>query len=182
MELAVAERYERRPMSRHEFDRLPDGVRAEYVDGIALMSPPASGDHNGIGGELYVLLRQAFPGAVVRYERGLALPTGTLRIPDIAVQRSRDDEVWSTDPPVLVAEVLSPSTRGEDLFHKPDDYRLAGIEQYWIVDGAARTLTVLVNAGDHWDIGLNLTDDDPTGSVEVADLGAVELDLAALLA
>ena len=182
MEPLLVERLERRPMSRADFDRLPEGVRAEYVDGVALVSPPSRGDHNGIGGEIYFLLRQAFPTMVVRYERGLVLPTGSLRVPDLAVQRVRDDELWSPEVPVLVVEVLSASTRTEDLFHKPDDYRRSGIAQYWIVDGAARTLTVLVNAGEHWDIGLSLTDEIPTGSVEVADLGPVELDLTALLA
>ncbi|WP_436702058.1 Uma2 family endonuclease [Nocardioides sp. BYT-33-1] len=182
MDPLLAERLERRPMSRADFDRLPDGVRAEYVAGVALVSPPSSGDHNGVGGELYVLLRAAFPTMVVRYDRGLSLPTGTLRVPDLAVQRQRDDELWSPEVPVLVVEILSPSTRDEDLFHKPDDYRGSGIQQYWIVDRAARTLTVLVNAGEHWDIGLSLTDERPTGSVEVADLGSVDLDLSALLA
>ncbi|HWJ66485.1 MAG TPA: Uma2 family endonuclease [Nocardioides sp.] len=181
MELAYAERFERRAMPREEFEQLPEQVRAEYVDGVALMSPPSTGDHNGVAGEIYVVLRQAFPDAVVRYERGLALPTGTRRIPDIAVQRIRDDELWSPEVPVLVVEVLSASTRDEDLFHKPDDYRRSGITQYWIVDRTARTLTALVNAGDHWDIGLSLTDDEPTGAIQVADLGTVELDLSALL-
>ena len=182
MELTFAERFERRAMSREEFDRLPDGVRAEWVDGVALLSPPASGDHNGVGLEIAVTLRQAFPGTIIRYERGLDLPTGTLRIPDLAVQRVRDDKHWSPEVPVLVVEILSPSTRTEDLFRKPDDYRLAGVQQYWIVDRTARTLTALVNAGERWDIGLSLTDDQPTGSVTVADLGTVELDLDALLA
>lgn len=182
MEVGFAARFERVAMPRHEFDRLPREVRAEYADGVALVSPPASGDHNGIGGEVYLALRLAFPSAVVRYERGLALPTGTLRIPDIAVQLVRDDAVWSANIPVLVAEVLSPSTRSEDLFRKTDDYLRSGISQYWIVDDAARTLTVLANAGEHWDIALTLSDDAPTATVEVADLGTVDLDLSDLLA
>ncbi|MCR1785086.1 Uma2 family endonuclease [Nocardioides carbamazepini] len=182
MDVAYAERFERIPMSRAEFDQLPEKVRAEYVDGVALVTPPARGDHNGVGLELAIVLRQAFPDAIVRYDRGVELPTGTLRIPDVAVQIVRDDEAWSPNLPVLVVEILSRSTRSEDLFRKTDDYRRSGIQQYWIVDRAARTLAVLVNAGEHWDIGLSLTDDSPTGSIEVADLGGVELDLTALLA
>ena len=181
MDVAHAERYERTPMSRAEFERLPDTVRAEYVDGVALVSPPARGEHQNVGVNLAVALRQAFPTAFLTYERGLALPTGSLRIPDLAVQRDRDDDVWSTNLPVIVVEILSGSTRNEDLFRKADDYRRAGIAQYWIVDRAEPSLTVLVNASDHWEIGLALTDADPTGSIDVADLGELTLDLSVLL-
>ncbi|GAA4818118.1 Uma2 family endonuclease [Nocardioides caeni] len=182
METIYPTRFERRPMSRAEFDRLPEKVRAEYVDGVALMSPPARGDHNGVGLEIAIALRQAFPEAIVRYDRGVDLPTGSLRVPDVAVQVVRDDDVWSPNLPVLVVEILSRWTRAEDLYRKTDDYRLSGIAHYWIVDRTARTLTVLINAGDRWEIGLSLTDDEPTGAVAVTDLGSIELDLSALLA
>ncbi len=181
MDQPTLERLERTPMSRADFDALPDGVRAEYVDGVAIVSPPARGRHQGVGVNLLVALRAALPGTFITYERGLALSTGTLRIPDLAVQRVGDDEHWSPEIPVLVVEILSPSTRDEDLFRKASDYQRAGIGQYWVVDRVARTLTVLVNAGVHWDIGLALTEERPTGSITVSDLGEVELDLSALL-
>lgn len=182
MEIAQVERFERRGMSREEFDRLPEKVRAEYVDGLAILSPPSTGGHNDVGLEVALVLRQAFPAMVVRYERGFELPTGALRVPDVAMQRHRADDHWSPEVPVLVVEILSPATRDEDLFRKTDDYLRSGIAQYWIVDRSARTLTVLANAGDHWEVGLSLSDDEPTGAVEVVDLGSVELDLTALLA
>lgn len=182
METAWVERFERRTMSPEEFDRLPEQVRAEYVDGVALMSPPSAGGHNALGVRLAGLLGRTLPDTFVTYERGLALPTGTLRIPDLAVQREPDDDVWSRQVPLLVVEILSPSTRDEDLFRKTDDYRRAGIAQYWIVDRAVRTLTVLVNAGEEWDIAFTLSDEAPTASIDVADLGTVDLDLSDLLA
>lgn len=182
MEQPTLDRLERVPMSRADFDALPDEVRAEYVEGVALVSPPARGAHQDVGATVLVILRQALPGATVRSEPGFALPSGSLRVPDLAVQRVRDDEHWSPEVPVLVVEILSPSTRDEDLFRKTNDYRRAGIGQYWVIDRLARTLTVLVNAGEHWDIALALTDERPTGSIAVADLGEVELDLSAVLA
>lgn len=182
VELAYVERFERRNMSRAEFDRLPEKVRAEYVDGVALMSPPSTGGHNATGLNVAVALRAALPGTFITYERGVELPTGALRIPDLAVQHHGSDDQWSPEVPVLVVEILSPSTRDEDLFRKTDDYLRSGIAHYWIVDRSARTLIVLVNVGDRWEVGLSLSDDDPTGTIEVADLGSVELDLTALLA
>lgn len=182
MEIAYVERFERRVMSREAFDRLPEKVRAEYVDGVAIMSPPSAGGHNATGLNVAVALRAAFPGTFITYERGVKLPTGALRIPDLALQRHGGDDHWSPEVPVLVVQILSPSTRDEDLFRKTDDYLRSGIAQYWIIDRSARTLTVLVNAGDRWEVGLSLSDDEPTGKVEVADLGSVDLDLTALLA
>jgi Uma2 family endonuclease len=94
---------------------------------------------------------------------------------------SRDDEHWSNESPVLIAEVLSPSTRHEDIFHKSDDYRLAGVERYWIVDREAGELTARCNAGEGWDTILELDEKTPRGEVTVADLGTVALDLDQLL-
>lgn len=182
MEHTTLERMERREMSREEFDALPLTVRAEYVDGVAIMTPPSTGDHNAVGFEIAMALRAAFPDAFVRYERGLELPSGTLRIADVAVQTTRDDMTWSTHVPAVVVEILSPTTQREDLFRKTDDYRRAGIEQYWIVDRLQRQLTVLGNQGDGWETLLELDERSPRGAVTVADLGIVELDLAALLA
>lgn len=182
MDLAYAEHFERRAMSREEFDQLPEHVRAEYVDGMALMSPPSAGGHQDVALNVAIALRQALPRSVVRCEAGFALPSGTLRIPDVSVQRVRDDEHWSRQVPVVVVEILSSSTRDEDLFRKTDDYRRAGIDQYWLVDRAVRTLTVLVNAGERWDNAFTLTDDAPSASIDVADLGTVDLDLSDLLA
>lgn len=72
-------------MSRQEFDVLPGTVRAEYVGGVAIVSPPASIPHNLVSARLVRLLTDALPG-------------------------------------LLVVEVLSPSTWGEDLVRKPVDY------------------------------------------------------------
>ena len=46
--------------------------------------------------------------------------------------------------PAFVVEVLSPSTRGKDLLTKRDLYERSGIDEYWIVDPAERTVRVLV--------------------------------------
>lgn len=182
METAWVERFERRAMSPEEFDGLPEQVRAEYVDGVALMSPPSAGGHQDVALNVAMTLRRALPQSTVRCEAGFALPSGTLRIPDVSVQRVRDDQHWSHELPIVVVEILSSSTRGEDLFRKTVDYRKSGVEQYWIVDRAVRTLTVLVNVGDEWDIAFTLSDDAPTASIDVADLGTVDLDLSDLLA
>ncbi len=79
-----ATRLERRPMSREEFDALPEGVRAEYVGGVALMSPPPHDRHNAVGFRLARLLSDALPGVEVLYEVGIEM-AHSLRIADVAV-------------------------------------------------------------------------------------------------
>lgn len=171
---------ERRPMSLEEFDALPEGIRAEYVDGIAIVSPTPTGGHQDVEVEIAFALRRAFPDAVVRIEAGIELPWGTRRVPDVMMKHVRDDVPWSTALPDVVVEVLSPLTRNEDLFRKSLDYLRAGIPQYWIADRAAHVLTVLRGTGSDWTIALELDAGSPGGEVEVEGLGVVALDLAEL--
>lgn len=49
--------------------------------------------------------------------------------------------------PDLVIEVLSPGTRRRDLTRKRSLYEDRGVNEYWLVDAHARTVTVLRRAG-----------------------------------
>lgn len=177
-----SERLERIPMSREEFDALPENVRAEYVNGIAIVTPPARHTHNRRYFNLAVALDQALPDLYVVTEAGLELTETRLRIPDIAVMPLLEDKHWSDATPVLVAEVLSRSTRSEDLLRKPIDYLRAGISQYWVLDPEHRTLTVLgADRDGSWETLLELDAEHPVGEVAVGEHGQVPLDLGALL-
>ena len=175
---------ERRRMSRADFDALPREVRAEYVHGVALMSPPANHGHQFLATWIAAFLTQALPEFYVSREAGLDLGD-SLRIPDIVVYATFDEELggteWAQVPPVLVVEVLSRTTRSEDLIRKPEEYLRAGIAHYWIVDRKARTLTALTAGDDGWSVMLELDDDHPTGEFEVTGHGRVTLDLTTLL-
>ena len=58
-------------------------------------------------------------------------------VPDTVILESR--------PPLLIVEILSPSTRSEDRIVKRAKYRTEGLAWYWIVDLDALTLEVLQN-------------------------------------
>jgi Uma2 family endonuclease len=65
---------------------------------------------------------------------------------------ARDRESETQEYPThaeLVMEVVSGSSsdRKRDLVEKREDYAAAGIPEYWIVDPAERTITVLALAG-----------------------------------
>lgn len=175
------ESVERRPMSLDEFLGLPEGIRAEYVDGVAIVSPPPELSHQVVAGRLIVALATALTGLDVLPEAGLHTVREGHRIPDVMALRRVGEGVWAEEPPVVAVEILSPSTRAEDLFRKPDEYRETGVEQYWIVDRDQSSLTVLGNVGATWDVVLELDADHPRGEVQVGEYGVVVLDLGALL-
>jgi Uma2 family endonuclease len=54
--------------------------------------------------------------------------------PDILVVRSDLPGPKVTEPPVLVVEILSPSSRLIDLNLKRARYERAGVPSYWVVD------------------------------------------------
>jgi len=44
---------------------------------------------------------------------------------------------------ILAVEILSPSTRRKDLFLKRSKYQDAGVQNYWIIEPAAPSITAL---------------------------------------
>jgi Uma2 family endonuclease len=61
-------------MSWEEFLALPDDVRAEWVDGEAVVSPPVSADHGGAVIRLGSVLLTALPELLVVTEVGRCCP------------------------------------------------------------------------------------------------------------
>ena len=51
--------------------------------------------------------------------------------------------------PDLVAEVLSPATRGNDLGPKREQYLGAGVKELWLVDPAAREVVTITRSSTH---------------------------------
>ncbi|MFJ9316556.1 Uma2 family endonuclease [Pimelobacter simplex] len=180
-------RLERRAMSRAEFEALPREVRAEYVDGVALMSPPAPHAHQYAELRVARLIADALPQLRVGTEMGIDLGR-SLRVADVAAYATTDDdgdgdgdEVWGRVPPVLVVEVLSRTTRSEDLIRKPREYLRGGIAHYWILDRTTPALTALTARDDEWEVVLELDAERPRGTVEVVGHGHVDVDLLALV-
>lgn len=130
-----------------DLERLPDdGNRYETLHGELLVTPLPSNAHQGLAAELvYELIRWArqTEGFAVRAPGGVYIsPTSWLE-PDIAVYPvSRYSTVPWRDlpPPVLVVEVLSPSTRTRDRHRKRPAYLAHGVSEVWMVDRHQRRL------------------------------------------
>ncbi len=122
------------------------GMHYQVIDGAIVVNPPASFQHEDVVGSLFVSLRAAAPPAVVVLGSnfGFFYEAGSFVLADVTVARRsdcRDDGIHV--PPLLMVEVLSPSTRHFDLTRKREIYEQAGVPSYWLIDPVAQTLTVL---------------------------------------
>lgn len=123
-----------------DVDALPeDGTRWELVDGVPRAMPPARMRHQQAQRRLANALEAAAPAGLLVVECvGVILASDQRPIPDLVVIRdSGDDEETYNFPAeqvVLVAEIVSRSSRSDDRFRKPAQYALAGIPCYLRVE------------------------------------------------
>lgn len=168
-------------MSWEDFLDLPHPPKAEWVNGEAVIDgAPVVFSHGDALGRLFVLLAPLFPDHFLVTEVGLWLPRNRLRAPDLMMVTGRPDGDWVTAAPVLVAEVLSPSTRSEDTIRKSMEYAQGGAGQYWVVDPDLRAIDVWGNADGEWELLARLDERHPTAEVELAGV-LVPLDLRQVL-
>lgn len=130
-----------------DLEALPyDGNRYEILHGELLVTPLPSTGHQGAAARLLVILanwcrqhtgwRYLSPG-------GVYISETTWLEPDVAVYASPEflNLPWrEMKPPVLVAEVLSPSTAKRDRHRKRPAYLAHGVGEVWIVNEPARTI------------------------------------------
>ena len=139
-----------------DYWNLPDGERAELIDGQLYAMASPSRTHQRIVGGIYFHIR-----AYIENHRGpcevLAAPFAvnlnaddkTLVEPDVMVicdpEKSTDKQCMGA--PDLVVEVVSPSNKRMDYVKKYDLYSAAGVREYWIVD-PAKSMTTVYNFAD----------------------------------
>ena len=122
---------------------LPDGERAELIDGkIYYMSPPTR-RHQDI---IFSLSRKIADyidsnnGNCKVYLAPFAVFLGESNRnyvePDISVvcEQNKLTDAGCNGAPEWVIEVVSPGSRSMDYFTKLFKYRTAGVKEYWIVD------------------------------------------------
>jgi Uma2 family endonuclease len=125
-----------RPFTVADLDRIPDdGRRYELVAGVLVVSPRPTPAHQVVAFTLASLLAQACPDAwQVVPEPAVLIGPDTELVPDVVVA-ARDQLTGAkiTEPPLLVAEVRSPSTALIDLNRKKASYERFGVGSYWVV-------------------------------------------------
>ncbi|MDO4327448.1 MAG: Uma2 family endonuclease [bacterium] len=130
---------------------LPEGERAELIDGKLYAMAPPMRIHQELSAELhYAILNHikskkgtckvmAAPFAV-----NLHADDTTYVEPDIAVicDKNKLTDRGCTGAPDMVIEIISPSSRRMDYAIKHALYAEAGVREYWIVDPAKKRTTV----------------------------------------
>ncbi len=137
-----------RRWTREEVLALPDdGNRYELLDGELLVSPSPRPLHqlalDALYDRLQPYVRQHQLGRTLHSPADLDFRSGQLLQPDLFVYPDPPGGLreWSQiGIPILVVEVLSPSTALHDRNRKRRRYQDFGVPEYWIVDPDARLI------------------------------------------
>lgn len=130
---------------------LPDGERAELIDGqIYYMAPPNTRHQrmlNYINTEINMYIRknngecEVFPAPFAVF---LNDDDMNYVEPDISVicDKNKISDKGCQGAPDWVIEIISPSSRAMDYFTKLFQYQKSGVREYWIVDPIKQRVTV----------------------------------------
>ena len=130
---------------------LPDGKRAELIDGKIYYMALPSKTHQKISGKLYQTIANYIDSKDGKCEIYSApFPVFLNRDdinyiePDISVicDPTKLDEKGCHGAPDWIIEVVSPGNKPMDYFTKLFKYRTAEVREYWIVDPAKEMITV----------------------------------------
>lgn len=163
---------------------LPDGRRAELIDGQIYNMAPPSTKHQVITGELFAAFRNYIrskggPCKVYFAPFAVFLDDDNRNYvePDLSVVCDPDkvDEKGCHGTPDLIVEIVSPSSRRMDCIIKLFKYRSAGVREYWIVNPMKSTVQVYVFGENEDTVQFTFDEDIPVGiypgfSVNIADL------------
>ena len=130
---------------------LPEGSRAELIDGRIYYMAPPSRKHQRIAGELFAVIREYINTNNGSCEVDIApfavfLNNDDINYvePDISVicDPSKLDEKGCHGAPDWIIEIVSPGSKQMDYYKKLLKYGTAGVREYWIVDFEKNRITV----------------------------------------
>jgi Uma2 family endonuclease len=146
-------------MTVQEFLDWEDGTdtRYELIGGLVVAMAPPAAAHGRLAaaliGAIDAALRARRPCAAYS-EAGIVRPdrNDTCYVADIAVtcEPLRLEDRLIRDP-VLIVEILSPSTGRSDLQNKSSDYRqIASVQEILLIDSTSMFAEVLRRDGEQW--------------------------------
>ena len=141
---------------------LPEGQRAELIDGQIYDMAPPNRTHQRIVSQLTKIIGQYIDrkqGSCEVYPAPFAVflnkDSKNYVEPDISVicDRSKLTDKGCSGAPDWIIEIVSPGSRRTDYYAKLFKYRTAGVREYWIVDPEKNRILVYdfesENTGDY---------------------------------
>ena len=150
---------------------LPEGQRAELIDGVVYDMAPPNRLHQELVSELHYTITdyikknngacKVFPAPFAVF---LNADDKTYVEPDISVicDQNKLNDKGCVGAPDWIIEIVSPSSRPMDYNKKLFKYRTAGVREYWIVDHDKDRITVYHFEADDMN-EYSFTDNVPVG-------------------
>ena len=138
---------------------LPEGTRAELIDGRIYYMAPTSRTHQEISMFLSKIIANYIDkkgGNCKIYAAPFAVFLNKDDVnyvePDISVicNLSKLDDKGCHGAPDWIIEIVSPGNPEHDYFTKLNKYKIAGVREYWIVDPGKKWITVYFFEDDIW--------------------------------
>ncbi len=132
--------------TRADYMQLPEGFPAQLIEGCLVKSPSPTYGHQFFIGRIYTRLRDLVG------ERRVVMAPCDIPLDELNVYQP-DVVVWADAPPMdvqqddnplplIVLEVLSPSTEAQDRDVKTRRLLAAGVKEVWLVDPRRRRIQV----------------------------------------
>ena len=131
-----------------DYAELPEGFPAQLIDGFLVKEEPLYGHQQIVMRVLTTLARAIDPRYVLPSPVGVSIDEYNVFHPDVAVYSQIPPfHERRTLVPVVVFEVLSPSTRRRDRGYKCRRYLEVGVGEVWLVDSAERVIEIHTRSG-----------------------------------
>lgn len=129
------------------FARRAEFEHTELIDGEVVEMAPTGWSHGRVEVRLGRLLDEhveTLGGSVVGGEVGYRLGPDLVRAADLAVHLERPEtgRGWTTTPPDLVVEIVSPNDGWPAIERKIEDWLAFGVREVWVVDPEGRAVTI----------------------------------------
>ncbi len=147
--------------------KIPDGQRAELIDGVIYDMAPPSRIHQKLVSELTQSIGtyiKAHGGSCDVYPAPFAVflnkDDKTCVEPDISIicDKNKLSDRGCEGAPDWVIEIVSPSSQRTDYLTKLLKYRISGVREYWIVNPLKETIQVYSFEGTEDSVQYNFND------------------------
>ena len=147
------------PYTTDDIEALPDGQRAELIDGYIYMMSSPTFAHQIIAGSLHHRILshlEAHNGKCTPIMAPFTVYLDGKKSkkhwcePDVYVvcdkKKIHDDAVYGA--PDWIIEIASPSSLSKDLVKKPEAYQRYGVKEYWCINPMDKSLYVWLFSDD----------------------------------